>query len=421
MFRRSTIALMGALLLAVAGCGGTGGPAAGSASEVAHTVPQDVGDGRLVVGALLPETGDLASLGPAESAGAEAAVHDINAAGGVLGHPVTLVRADSGDESTDFAGAAADRLLARHADMVVGAASSAVSLSVIDRITGAGVVQFSPSNTSPVFDEPRVDPHDLYFRTAPSDVLQASVLANALLGAGHHRIAVLARDDSWGRHLADELEADVVAGGGDLTIKLLYPPDASSFTEQAVEIRNTRPDALVVMGFDETREIIPALADEGIGPRRLPLHLVDGNTSDYSSYFPSGTMTGVEGMHPGKKLSAAFEDELRKIDPELTDFTYAPETYDATILTALAVEAAHSDAPARYAPQVIQVSRDGTRCTTFARCSALLGQGKDINYDGESGTVDLDDSGTPSRATLTLVRYTSSNAYHDVGHVSGPS
>ncbi len=414
-------ALLGTVALTAAGCAGTGAEPHPVAREAAHSVPRDVGDGQLVVGALLPETGDLASLGPPESAGVEAAVDDINAAGGVLGRPVGLVKADSGDETTNIAGVSVRKLLARHADVVIGAASSAVSLAVSKQIADAGVVEFSPSNTSPKFDEPGTDPHDLYFRTAPSDVLQGSVLANEILQAGHRHVAVLARRDSYGKLLADELEKDIVAGGGDLTTKLEYRPDTSSFTSQAVEIRSTRPDAIVVIGFDETRRIIPALADEGIGPRNVQIYLVDGNSSDYSSYFPAGTMTGVEGMHPGAKLSTAFKDKLLRIDPRLTDFTYAPESYDATILTALAVEAARSDAPAKYSPQIIKVSRGGEKCTTFANCSALLKQGKDIDYDGESGPVDLDDSGTPDEATITLVRYASSNDHHDTGYVTGPS
>lgn len=421
MVRRSAVALLGVVLL-TAGCGSTlERPGVAPASEAAQTTPRDLGDGRLVVGALLPETGDLASFGHAESAGIEAAVRDINAAGGVLGHPVTLVKADSGDETTHIAGAAVARLMARHADVVVGAASSAVSLSVEHRITEAGVVQFSPSNTSPTFDEPGTDPHDLYFRTAPSDVLQGSVLANTILKAGREHVAVLAREDAYGKQLADELEKDVVAGGGDLTIKLLYRPDTSSFSSQAVQIRSAHPDAIVVIGYDETRQIIPALSDEGIGPRHLPLYLVDGNTSDYSSYFPAGTMTGVEGTHPGEKMTSSFEDKLLRADPTLTDFTYAPEAYDATVLTALAVEAARSDAPEKYAPQVLAASRDGQKCTSFAGCAALVKQGRNIDYDGESGPVDLDHSGTPSGATITLVRYTASNDYHDIGYVSGPS
>ena len=79
----------------------------------------------------------------------QTAVDDINAAGGVLGKDVVQVKADSGDGTPDIAGAQTDKLLDANADVVVGAASSSVSLSVIDKITGAGVVQFSPANTSP--------------------------------------------------------------------------------------------------------------------------------------------------------------------------------------------------------------------------------------------------------------------------------
>ena len=84
-----------------------------------------------------------------------------------LGKDVVQVKADSGDGTPDIAGAQTDKLLDANADVVVGAASSSVSLSVIDKITGAGVVQFSPANTSPALDDPKTDPKSLYFRTAP--------------------------------------------------------------------------------------------------------------------------------------------------------------------------------------------------------------------------------------------------------------
>ena len=62
----------------------------------------------------------------------------------MLGKHVIQVKADSGDGTPDIAGAQTDKLLDANADVIVGAASSSVSLSVIDKITGAGVVQFSP-------------------------------------------------------------------------------------------------------------------------------------------------------------------------------------------------------------------------------------------------------------------------------------
>ncbi|MEM8905473.1 MAG: ABC transporter substrate-binding protein, partial [Actinomycetota bacterium] len=137
------------------------------------------GDGVLTIGTILPVTGDLAFLGPPEVAGAELAAQDINAAGGVLGQELVLIQGDSGDTTTDIANQEVDRLLAAGADAIMGAASSAVSKTVIDKITGAGVIQFSPANTSPDFTT--YDDGGLYFRTAPSDLLQGRVLANTVL------------------------------------------------------------------------------------------------------------------------------------------------------------------------------------------------------------------------------------------------
>src|SRR3546814_651743 len=135
------------------------------------------GDGVFKVGTLLPETGSLSFLGPPEFAGAELAVSEINEAGGVLGVPAELSQGDSGDTTTDLANTTVDRLLSENVDLIVGAASSSVSLTVIDKITGAGVVMFSPANTSKAFST--YADKGLYFRNAPSDILQGSKIGRA--------------------------------------------------------------------------------------------------------------------------------------------------------------------------------------------------------------------------------------------------
>ncbi|MBI5088595.1 MAG: ABC transporter substrate-binding protein, partial [Actinobacteria bacterium] len=105
------------------------------------------GDGVLKIGSILPVTGSLAFLGPPEIAGVDLAIKDINDAGGVLGKPVEISKGDSGD-TPEFANQTVDRLLGENVDAIIGAAASGVSLGVIDKITGAGIVQFSPANTS---------------------------------------------------------------------------------------------------------------------------------------------------------------------------------------------------------------------------------------------------------------------------------
>ena len=165
-------ALVAAGALVLAACGGDDEAAEEVTEETEAS--QDASDcavTTLNIGTILPVTGSLAFLGPPEIAASDFAVEDINAAGGVLGNSVVINQGDSGDTSTDLANTEVDRLLAAGAQVIVGAASSAVSKTVIDKITSAGVVQFSPANTSPDFTN--YDDKGLYFRTAPSGVVRS--------------------------------------------------------------------------------------------------------------------------------------------------------------------------------------------------------------------------------------------------------
>ena len=168
-------ALVVGLALVAGACGGSDDAAEEPAEEPAAEEPAEepaaetAGDGVLRLGGLLPETGNLAFLGPPEFAGVELAVAEINAAGGVNGADVEWLPGDSGDNG-DVANATVDRLLAEDVDAFIGAASSGVSLTVIDKITNAGKIQFSPANTSPAFTD--YADNGLYFRcllyTSPS-------------------------------------------------------------------------------------------------------------------------------------------------------------------------------------------------------------------------------------------------------------
>ncbi len=154
------------------------------------------GDGTLTIGSILPQTGSLAFLGPPEFAAFDLAIQDINAAGGVLGKPIVGIKGDSGDATTDTASKTVDSQLSQNVDAIIGAASSGVSLTVIDKITGAGVVQFSPANTSKKLST--YDDKGLYFRTAPSDILQGAVLASVIQGDGVDTVGIIARNDAYG-------------------------------------------------------------------------------------------------------------------------------------------------------------------------------------------------------------------------------
>src|SRR6478672_13101414 len=186
------LAVVAATSLALTACGGggnTAAPASSSAAPSSAAAPAAKGDGTLTVGTLLPQTGSLAFLGPPEFAGVDLALKDINDAGGVNGKQVEVTNSDSGDTSTDTASQSVDRLLSNNVDAIIGAASSSVSLSVIDKITSNGVLQISPANTSDELTD--YADKGLYFRTAPPDVLQGRVLGDLILADGNSTVGIL--------------------------------------------------------------------------------------------------------------------------------------------------------------------------------------------------------------------------------------
>ena len=233
----------------------------------APAAPNATGE-QLVIGTLLPLTGDLAFLGPPEVAGARLAVQDINGAGGVLGQDVRLEEGDSGDATTDTATQTVDRLLQAGVNAIVGAASSGVSLNVIDRVTGAGVMQISPANTSDQFTD--YNDNGLYFRTAPPDVLQARALADLIAADGNNTVGILARNDPYGTGLAENTVENLLAGGlsEDQVVSITYDPNAANFDSEVQRMVDLNPDGIVVIGFEESSRIIQGLNENGLGPQR---------------------------------------------------------------------------------------------------------------------------------------------------------
>jgi ABC-type branched-subunit amino acid transport system substrate-binding protein len=366
------------------------------------------GDGTLHFGTVLPETGNLASLGPAEFAAAELAVAEINEAGGVLGADVVLSQGDSGDTSTDIATQTVDRHLEAGADVFVGAASSGVSFTFIDTLVENCKIHFSPANTSPDFTE--YDEDDLYFRTAPSDVLQGRVLADLMIADGVSTLAIIALQDPYGEGLLRYTVEPFEEQGGTVVESFTYDPQAASFEAEVDKVVAADADAFVLIGFEESSKILTTAFEKGLTPDQKKIYLVDGNVGNaLGENFQPGQLVGVKGTLPTAELSDDFKDQLLGVDPALVDFSYGPETYDAFVISSLAAIAAESDNPAEIAKNINGITRDGEKCSTFAECAEQLGAGTDIDYDGPSGPQTFGPAGEPTEATFAIFSYDEAN------------
>jgi branched-chain amino acid transport system substrate-binding protein len=440
MIRRSPIAgavvVLGAASLVLAACGGSSStsestsaaPASSSAassSPSAEPAPStDCKNTQLKIGTLLPATGSLAYLGPPEFAGVDLAVAEIDAAGGVLGQPVVNEYGDSGDTETDIASQTVDSHLAKGVQAIIGAASSGVTFTVIDKITSNGVLQISPANTAPSLTD--YPDNGLYFRTAPSDALQGAVQASNAIDNGFTAGATIARKDPYGEGLQNAFVADFEAGGGTITASLTYDPTAASFEAEVAEIAASNPEFVQVVGFDESTKLIQEMIKQGIGPQDVQIYLADGNLSTTAfKDFPKDTMTGVIGTVPTGDPSVdieAFNAKLLEQDPDLTDFAYGAQAYDATVLVALAAEyagCADGTAMAAAMPMIANADAGGEACGTYADCLAIIQAGGQPNYDGVTGPLDFNEFGDPKSATIDVVQYLTNTKFESI-EVVGP-
>jgi ABC-type branched-subunit amino acid transport system substrate-binding protein len=406
-------AMAGVSALLLTGCS-AGGATAGVESEAppvthgAQAIKSGDRDLALKIGTILPQSGGLAFLGPPEEAGVKLAVQDINDA--KLGIDIEAILRDSGDTTTDTATVSVTDLLSQKVSGIIGAASSGVSKTVIDQITGAGVIQFSPANTSADFTG--YADNDLYWRTAPSDVLQGEVLGTQIAEDGISTLGLIVLNDSYGTGLAETVTNVFEDAGGKVVAKALFNEGDSNFAAQISEVTAANPDAIALITFDQGKVITPALVGTGFPGDKL--YFVDGNLADYSADFAPGLIDGSKGTQPGLDVAKLgdFTDRLLGIDPTLMDYNYAAESYDAVVLIALAAYAANATdgvTIAKYLQQVSGGSGKGEKVTDFASAVALLKDGKQIDYDGYSGPVTFDEHGDPTEATIGIYQYGADN------------
>ena len=402
----ATGAVVASLALVLSGCStpSTGGDGGGK---------QDLA---LKIGTALPQTGNLAFLGPPEEAGVAYAASLISDASKDTGLTLDVVYGDSGDTDNKAYETEIPRLLGEKVSAIIGAASSGTSLQFIDQVVGAGVIQFSPANTSDAFST--YDDNGLYFRTAPSDVLQGQVLGNLIAEDGNATLGLIVLNDSYGTGLAKYVTAAFEKAGGKVVAAPTYNTGDTSFTSQISEVLAADPDAIALITFDEVKTILPGLFGKFDASK---LYFVDGNLANFGDLFAAGSLTGAKGTLPGLSIDSIgdftgqLDDFLKSTGGKpLDDYSYAAESFDATTLIALAALAAGSTDGKDIAAKLQEVSGgsgDGEKCTSYADCAKIIVGGGVADYDGISGPITFDEVGDPTEASVGIYQYGEDNNY----------
>lgn len=395
-----------AAVLALGGCSGSAGNARTASVEAS-------GDGTLRIGLILDNTGPQAFLNAAQLAAAKLAVQEINAAGGHKGRPVELL-----PQNTDADTAAQAReLVDAKADVVIGPTDSSRAPAAIDVLSKAKVTLISPANTAAELS--KYNSGGYYFRTAAADVAQAAVLVKLARDGGAKSLAVVYEDSGYGTEVSAAVAASAKGAGlAPVTLSAFKPGEAQ---KSAAAARDAAPDAVVVIARDGAQGAIAELTNAGMPGNKLILG--DGAFRQYGSGLGSNALDGARAVVPGVFPSAHLQGELVAVDAGLKDMTFAPETYDAVNLAAVAAAVADDDAGASIAATLISVSGgsggqgqtaaqpDGkpSVCKTYKDCLPAIKAGTAVDYDGESGPVRFDANGDVTAANYMVFTYGADN------------
>lgn len=369
----------------------------------------DCADASFCIGMLIPERIFDGSYDTRRQA-VVSAVEDINAAGG----DIELVFGRDTDRSFDSD--ALSDVLNRGVDGIIGPATSADSVNLVDDFVRAKMVAVSPSASSVEISAFADDGY--FFRVIPSDAFQAPILAKLVKEAGGKRAAILFRDDSYGRNLKDGLVESLKQAGVGLLEPIEYGKDAEAAVNAVVSAVNTEDDPvdsiILALFREEGANFMASMLSRDelngkvkyYGPDSLS---IEGFAEIVVALDPE--VLSLEDME-GFVTTIAGPDPCRRQDrKEVFDEAgrYARQIYDAVALMKLASIKSGSSDPAVYVGEMIEVSRDGTKCRTYAECAGFLTDGDstndDIDYYGFSGEIDFDANGDVTKAFYYVHTY----------------
>jgi len=201
----------------------------------------------IVIATAGPMTGQYASFGAQMKAGAEQAVADINAAGGVLGEKLVL---EVGDDACDpkQAVAVANQMVGKDIKLMAGHFCSGSSIPASQVYAEEGIVQITPASTNPKFTDERPGPGT--YRVCGRDDQQGETAGKFL--AEHFKdknVAIVHDKTAYGKGLADETKKYMNEAGKQEALYEAYTAGEKDYTALVSKLKQENIDVLYVGGY----------------------------------------------------------------------------------------------------------------------------------------------------------------------------
>jgi branched-chain amino acid transport system substrate-binding protein len=272
-----------------------------------------------------PMTGSEASFGQQFKNGAELAVAEINAAGGLLGKKLKL---EIGDDACDpkQAVSVAEKMAGMKIPFVAGHFCSSTSIPASETYAEGNVLEITPGSTNPQFTE-----RGLWntFRVCGRDDQQGKVAAAYIIKAYKNKnIAIIHDKTTYGKGLADETRSAINAAGLHEKLYEAYNKGDKDFTALVSRFKNQAIDFVYVGGYyAEAALILRQMRDQGVAAVLMGGDaLVDKQFAAVAGPLAEGSLFTFSPDPRKKTAAAAAIGKFREkgIDPDgYTLYSYA--------------------------------------------------------------------------------------------------
>jgi branched-chain amino acid transport system substrate-binding protein len=365
-------------------------------------------------------TGPLETMTPSIFEAARLAVKQVNEQGGILGGQLVMVQGDSTCGDMTAATNAADRMVnSERVTALVGPMCSGETIAAANTAAvPGGVVIVSPSATTPALTS--LADNDLVFRVLASDAFNGEALARILRRKGVDEIAITYVNNDYGRGFSSALENAFRREGGTVAANEAHEDGKADYRAELGSLASSGADFLAVLAYlDGSGGTIIRQAIEGGDFSRFAGG--DGMVGDsLIKAVGEGVLDGMVATRygnsetPGTALYDAAASAAG-LDPKAA---FAAQAYDAAFLVALAIQQRGEDtrdglnlALRKVATAPGEVVLPGE----WEKAVRLITEGKDINYEGATGSHEFDAAGDVPGVIIELV--IDGPSFRDVGPV----
>ncbi|MBX6390489.1 MAG: ABC transporter substrate-binding protein [Frankia sp.] len=235
-----TAAIALAISVALAACGSSGGSSTAADSSGADASP-------IKIALIPPSTGALAQYGADGVKGWEIAAEEVNAAGGVAGHPVELIKKTTDGQSSTTLQAAREAVTRDGARFIGGVMSSTEAAALNAQLAALGALAFNA--TAKTIDLVGKQCVANSFHIVQTDLMDINALAATLTTMPGTRWAIQAVDYSTGHTAAEAFTKAAEAAGKEIVLQQFAPLNTTDFGSYITKLQDSGADALFAVEY----------------------------------------------------------------------------------------------------------------------------------------------------------------------------